>query len=100
MTAAEQAGADYFTGKSTYDQFTAQIAALFEADKALEDLQSSAAQAPQAKTYFHLAQAYLAAQRRDDAVQALQKAQNLGLKVEGLHPLEKDSYQQLVGELR
>jgi tetratricopeptide (TPR) repeat protein len=62
-------------------------------DKALQDLQSAVTLNPDAAGYFHLAQAYLAARKRDEAARALRKAEGLGLKRESLHPLERDAYE-------
>jgi predicted Zn-dependent protease len=69
-------------------------------DKALQDLQTAVTQAPSPARYFHLAQVYLALKKRDEAGQALHKAESLGLKKEGLHPLERDSYEQVRSELQ
>jgi tetratricopeptide (TPR) repeat protein len=69
-------------------------------DKALQDLQTAVTQAPSPARYFHLAQVYLALKKRDEAGQALHKAESLGLNKEGLHPLERDSYEQVRSELQ
>ena len=49
--------------------------------------------------YFHLAAAYLGADRPGEAHAALAEAQALGLTAEGLHPLERGNYDRLQGLL-
>jgi cellulose synthase operon protein C len=71
-----------------------------QVDKALQDLQAAASQSPSPTKFFHLAQANLALKKRDEAVKALGQAQKLGLKLETLHPLERDAYQPLLNALQ
>lgn len=68
-------------------------------DQAIRDLEEAVAIEPSPYRYFHLAQARLAAQDRKGAVAARDRAQSLGLKQEGLHPLERGAYQKLRTDL-
>jgi len=54
---------------------------------------------PTGPSYFHLAQASLAERDRDDARAAWRQAKKLNLKPGDLHPLERDNYRKLEGEL-
>lgn len=73
--------------------------ALGQFDAAIEDLEESTNSGPSATHYFHLAQAYLKAGRRDDAREALREANVLGLEEGSVHPIERKDYQLLIGEL-
>jgi tetratricopeptide (TPR) repeat protein len=53
------------------------------------------AQEPSATSYFHLAQAHLAANQRLDARLAWAKAAQLKLKPTDLHPLERSAYKEI-----
>lgn len=66
---------------------------------AVELLQDAVVDAPTASSYFHLAQAYLQTGKRPDATAALVKARKAGLRPSDLHPLEKEAYQNVLGEL-
>ena len=68
-------------------------------DLAVSDLEAAIADDPIAPMYFHLAQAFLMANRRDDAQVAFQDAQRLGLKPNSLDPLERPDYSQVLAEL-
>ncbi len=68
-------------------------------DLALTDLEAAIADNPAAPMYFHLAQAFLMANRRDDAQAALQDGQRLGLKPNSLDPLERPAYTEVVAAL-
>ena len=63
---------------------------------AIEDLEKVCNLNPSGPKFFHLAQAYLQANNKDAALQALTKARALGLKPEDLHPLEVAAYQQVL----
>jgi tetratricopeptide (TPR) repeat protein len=73
--------------------------ALGRPDDAVKDLEGAVAVAPSADAYFHLAQAHLKAGRRPEAVEAFRKAKDAGLRAETLHPLERDAYRRLNGDL-
>lgn len=70
--------------------------ALGKPAEAIADLNRAVASEPTADQYFHLARAYQAADRRDEAGEALRKAKELGLAPAELHPLERPSYERLV----
>jgi tetratricopeptide (TPR) repeat protein len=67
-----------------------------DARRAIEDLKQSVAGAPTAAKYFHLAEAYLADNRKDEGRQSLEKARAAGLTTESLHALEIPSYRQVL----
>jgi tetratricopeptide (TPR) repeat protein len=74
---------------------------LEKVDPALRDLTEAAMQRENSpNAYFHLAQAYWAAKKRDEAKEAWRNAKRLGLKTQSLHPLEENDYQHLSAELR
>jgi tetratricopeptide (TPR) repeat protein len=73
--------------------------AMGRSDLAIKELEDAVAVAPTPDNHFHLAQAYFAAKREIDAVDALHEAQNLGLKPETLHPFERKAYQRLINRL-
>jgi tetratricopeptide (TPR) repeat protein len=70
-----------------------------DVQRAIEDLKQAVAGSPTAAKYFHLAEAHLAANNRDEAKQNLEKARAAGLAPESLHALERGSYQQVLGAL-
>ena len=73
--------------------------ALNQANPAITDLENAIAVSPTFDKYFHLARAYQLAGKSNEAKSALEQAKTLGLALEKLHPLERDSYQQLVRSL-
>jgi tetratricopeptide (TPR) repeat protein len=73
--------------------------ALGKADLAVRDLREAVAEYPTASTYFHLAQAELAAKNYGAAVEAFTKAQSLKLDAASLHPREKPVYESVVAEI-
>jgi tetratricopeptide (TPR) repeat protein len=73
--------------------------ALGRKDQALKDLEEAAAAGPTAAHYFHLAQAWHAAGKRDRALGALREAQDRGLTADLLHPLERPAYRRLLAQL-
>lgn len=74
--------------------------AMGNTDLAIKDLESATAADPQSPAkWFHLAQAYWGAKRRDDADKAVKKAIELGLEVSTLDPLERPDYERLTAEL-
>jgi len=73
--------------------------ALEQPRSAVKDLEQAIAMAPIAPVYFHLCQAYLAADDRPAAVEAYQKAIAAGLDASSLHPLEREAYKKLGAEL-
>jgi cellulose synthase operon protein C len=66
---------------------------------AIRDLEDAIVISPSADKYFHLARAYLMANRRTDAADAFTKAKELGLRIASLHPLERGGFQNLTAEL-
>ena len=61
-------------------------------DRAIGDLEAAASANPSGPIYYHLARAYLAAARRDDAARALARASAAGLKPEALQPSERAEF--------
>jgi tetratricopeptide (TPR) repeat protein len=70
-----------------------------DVQRAIEDLKQAVAGSPPADKYFHLAEAYLAANNKDEAKQSLEKARAAGLDPESLHALERGTYGQVLGAL-
>jgi tetratricopeptide (TPR) repeat protein len=70
-----------------------------QADAAIRDLEDAVTVDPSGEKYFHLARAYQLAGRRREASEALRKAKEARLTAETLHPLERDSYNELLGLL-
>jgi tetratricopeptide (TPR) repeat protein len=66
--------------------------------RAIEDLKKACAMSPQPPKYFHLAQAYLQANDKPAALQAMNQAG--GLKPEELHPLEAPAYSHVLAALK
>ena len=67
-----------------------------QSDVAIKDLEDAIAVQPSPLKYLHLAEAYLAASRRNDATAALQNAKTAGLNPDALSPLERENYRQLL----
>jgi tetratricopeptide (TPR) repeat protein len=70
-----------------------------DSQHAIEDLTESIALAPTESKYFHLAQAYLEADKKQDAIKALATARTLKLAEDLLHPLEVPAYHQVLIDL-
>jgi len=60
-------------------------------DLAIKNLEDATAVQPSPVKYVHLAEAYLAAQRRNDADLALRNAKTAGLDLKKLNPLEREN---------
>jgi tetratricopeptide (TPR) repeat protein len=73
--------------------------ALGQVNPAIEDLEEATNSGPTADRYFHLAQAYLRANRLRDAKEALREANALGLDEKKIHPMERKGYRQLLSEI-
>jgi tetratricopeptide (TPR) repeat protein len=73
--------------------------ALGKNDLALKDLLDALAQAPTPASYYHLAVAYQRSNQPEDALKALEKAKDLGLRPDRLHFLERDGYSKMRVEL-
>lgn len=71
-----------------------------EPDLALSDLAAAIGSMPSPVYYFHLARARLANQEKDLALDALEKAEDLGLKPTDIDPLERAIYADVLAELR
>lgn len=69
--------------------------ALGQPDRALDDLNEALADRRTPARYFHLAQAYRELGRNEEADEALDEAQKLGLDDKKLHPLERAAYHQM-----
>ena len=68
--------------------------------RAIDDLGRALALRPSSRaSYFHLARAHLMARNEAESRKALQRAEELGLKLETVDPLERESYQKLRQEL-
>jgi tetratricopeptide (TPR) repeat protein len=70
-----------------------------EPQKAVELMTEVVAQAPSGVGYFHLAQAYLKAGKRIDALSAWKQAKSRNFKISDLHPLERNGYQEVAAAL-
>jgi tetratricopeptide (TPR) repeat protein len=71
-----------------------------EPARALEDLSAALGSDPRPTYYVHLARARLAAGDRVGALEALDTADERGLRAADIDPLERDAYSALVAELR
>jgi tetratricopeptide (TPR) repeat protein len=65
---------------------------LGETSRAIADLEAAASAGASGPICFHLARAYLAADRRDAAAKALARGSAAGLKPESLQPSERGEY--------
>jgi tetratricopeptide (TPR) repeat protein len=65
-------------------------------DEAIHDLEDAATQTPTAAIYYHLSQAYRAAERAAEADTAWLKAKEAGLKEDDLHALERPELRRLL----
>jgi tetratricopeptide (TPR) repeat protein len=73
---------------------------LRQPDPALQDLGKSLALRPSSRaSYFHLARAHLMAGKHASSLAAFRRAEELGLKLETVDPLEREAYQKLRQEL-
>jgi tetratricopeptide (TPR) repeat protein len=70
-----------------------------QSDLAIKDLEDALAMHPSPLKHVHLAQAYLMANKRDNASSALEDAKAAGLREDSLSPLERENCQRLVEEL-
>jgi len=70
-----------------------------QADRAVKELEEVAAEDPSPTSFFHLAQAYRAANNKTAARDNWRRALDGGLKEKDLHPFERDRYQLFVKEL-
>jgi cellulose synthase operon protein C len=68
-------------------------------DAAVGDLEDATVSGPTPTRFFHLAQAYLAANRAKEAKEAMQEAKTLGLDEAKLHPRERKEFSRLLVEL-
>ncbi len=73
--------------------------AVGRSDLAIKNLEDAIAVNPSPLKYVHLAEAYLAAERRNDADVALRNAQTAGLDLKKLNPLERESCKRLLDAL-
>ena len=73
--------------------------AMGRSDLAIKDLETAITAKPEPVMYLHLAQARLMAKDRKGADAAIQKAKALGLDENELHPLDRQAYSRLLGEL-
>ena len=67
---------------------------------ALADLKEVNSDAPTASRMFHLSRAHLQARDQESALKVLRKARDLGLQPEKLHPIEQQTCQQMLTELK
>jgi tetratricopeptide (TPR) repeat protein len=70
----------------------ARLKANQKADDAIRDLEEAIAMQPTAVRYFHLTLAFRAAGNRTAADDSLTRARDLGVKLELLHPLERNTW--------
>ncbi len=73
--------------------------ALGRTDLAIADLEAAVADRPTPNKQFHLARAYLLADKKQAARTAWQQAKTAGLRPDRLHALEQHRYQQVLGQL-
>lgn len=73
--------------------------ALGRPTEAIQDLETALGEGQSALRYMHLALAYHAAGKRQEAREALDAARSLGFEPASLHPLERPPYQRLAAEL-
>ena len=74
--------------------------ALGQFDAAIQDLENAVVMGPGPEKYFHLALAYHRVNKKENARQAFQKARELKLTRESLHPLERFNYDELAADNR
>ncbi len=73
--------------------------ALGNNDKAIEDLRAALDEAPTSASYYHIAVAYQRNDQRDKALEAMNKAKDLGLQPNRMHLLERASCAKMLVEL-
>ena len=88
------------TGPHTLDTRGVILLRLGQAARAIDDLEAAAAAVPSGPICYHLARAYLAAGRRDDAAKALAKASAAGLKPESLQPSERAEFARVAAAVK
>jgi tetratricopeptide (TPR) repeat protein len=69
-------------------------------DQSVRDLEKVVQEAPTPARLFHLTRAHHQAHNSASALTALQRANDLGLNVQQLHPSEHDAYRRVVAELQ
>jgi len=74
--------------------------ALGQAEKALATMQEVLEQQPTANRHFHLALILQKLGRTEEATKELKKAQDMQIRVESLHPLERSTYLDLLRTLQ
>jgi predicted Zn-dependent protease len=70
------------------------------AKEAVRDLEQVVRDAPTPARYFHLTRAHHLAKERPQAQAALQRATELGLSVDALHPVDQELYPRIVADLQ
>lgn len=73
--------------------------ALNQPEPAIHDLEEALSVEMTINRQLHLAEAYLLASRRTDAINALNEARRMGLDAKTLHPFERKPYQLLTEQL-
>ncbi len=73
---------------------------LGKSEQSLADLERVVKDAPTPGRYFHLSRAHQQAKNQPSALAALQRANELGLSVQQLHPLEHAAYREMLAEQR
>jgi len=68
--------------------------------EAVQDLEKVVREAPTPARYFHLSRAHHLAKNAPQALAALQRANEMGLDVQALHPADQEAYPRLVGDLQ
>jgi tetratricopeptide (TPR) repeat protein len=68
-------------------------------DRAIEDLELSLADEPSAVKYFHKVVAHLGASENQAALQAWDKAMELGLSVQELDRMERDRFESIKSKI-
>jgi tetratricopeptide (TPR) repeat protein len=88
------------TRPNTLDTRGVILLRLGRVDRAIADLETAATSSPSGSIAFHLARAYLAGGRRDDAARAFARASAAGLKPESLPPSERAEYARVLAAVR
>lgn len=93
--AAEISGSDDFGLSDTRGVIYLSMHQKGATELAIKDLEAATTDSTSPAVLFHLAQAYEAAGRSNDAGKTWRRAKLLGLSAESLHPLERPAFEQM-----
>jgi tetratricopeptide (TPR) repeat protein len=88
------------TSAHTLDTRGVILLRLGQTDRAIADLEAAADASPSGPICYHLARAYLAADRRADAAKALARGSAAGLKPESLQPSERAEFARVLAAVK